>query len=158
MKWASARRVIPTYEPTHSLTILQTLQAIAFSAHLREVRFPQPFLVVCPLSVLHNWADEYRKFAPDVSSIISVILHIVSTLLRSQYAFIMDLPKKELFFAETFCAPILSLPHRRTEMMNLKSRSKLIQEEVEVEAREEDARAFVDLLPREAMLGMTKMS
>ncbi|KAE9402335.1 hypothetical protein BT96DRAFT_974382 [Gymnopus androsaceus JB14] len=44
----------------------KTLQAIAFSAHLREVRFVQPFLVVCPLSVLHNWAEEYRKFAPDI--------------------------------------------------------------------------------------------
>ena len=43
----------------------QTLQTIAFHAFLRE-RSPAPFLVVCPLSVLHNWAAEFNKFAPDV--------------------------------------------------------------------------------------------
>jgi len=46
----------------------QTLQTIAFSAYLREHENNRPFLVVCPLSVLHNWVDEYAKFAPDVSN------------------------------------------------------------------------------------------
>ena len=45
----------------------QTLQTIAFSAYLREQDNARPFLVVCPLSVLHNWVDEYAKFAPEVS-------------------------------------------------------------------------------------------
>ena len=45
----------------------QTLQTIAFSAYLREHDNIRPFMVVCPLSVLHNWVDEYAKFAPDVS-------------------------------------------------------------------------------------------
>ena len=47
----------------------QTLQTIAFSAYLREQDSlnARPFLVVCPLSVLHNWVDEYAKFAPEVS-------------------------------------------------------------------------------------------
>ncbi|KAJ7463272.1 P-loop containing nucleoside triphosphate hydrolase protein [Mycena latifolia] len=44
----------------------KTLQTIAFSAHLRELGFSRPFLIVCPLSVLHNWAEEYRKFAPKI--------------------------------------------------------------------------------------------
>ncbi|KAJ4482453.1 SNF2 family DNA-dependent ATPase [Lentinula aciculospora] len=44
----------------------KTLQTIAFSAHLRELGFAKPFLIVCPLSVLHNWIDEYTKFAPDI--------------------------------------------------------------------------------------------
>ncbi|KAJ3996635.1 SNF2-family ATP dependent chromatin remodeling factor snf21 [Lentinula boryana] len=44
----------------------KTLQTIAFSAHLREFGFARPFLIVCPLSVLHNWIDEYTKFAPDI--------------------------------------------------------------------------------------------
>ena len=44
----------------------KTLQTIAFSAYLREHQNFKPFLVVCPLSVLHNWVDEYKKFAPDV--------------------------------------------------------------------------------------------
>ena len=26
-----------------------------------------PFLVVCPLSVLHNWEQEYAKFSPEVN-------------------------------------------------------------------------------------------
>ncbi len=46
--------------------IQQTLQTIAFHAYLRE-RSPAPFLVVCPLSVLNNWADEFKKFAPEAS-------------------------------------------------------------------------------------------
>ncbi|KAF8881674.1 SNF2 family N-terminal domain-containing protein [Gymnopilus junonius] len=44
----------------------RTLQAISFSAYLREHGNYKPFLVVCPLSVLHNWYDEYKKFAPDI--------------------------------------------------------------------------------------------
>ncbi|KAJ7703516.1 SNF2 family N-terminal domain-containing protein [Mycena rosella] len=48
----------------------KTLQTIAFSAHLRELRFSRPFLIVCPLSVLHNWADEYAKFAPGIPVVI----------------------------------------------------------------------------------------
>jgi SNF2 family DNA or RNA helicase len=45
---------------------LQTIQTIAFIAHLR-VRVEAPFLVVCPLSVLHNWIDEFTRFAPEVT-------------------------------------------------------------------------------------------
>ncbi|KAF5376438.1 hypothetical protein D9615_008658 [Tricholomella constricta] len=44
----------------------RTLQTIAFSAYLREHHNSTPFLVVCPLSVLHNWLDEYQKFAPAI--------------------------------------------------------------------------------------------
>ncbi|OBZ72923.1 hypothetical protein A0H81_06800 [Grifola frondosa] len=36
----------------------KTLQAIAFHAFLRE-RTPAPFMVVCPLSVLQNWVDDF---------------------------------------------------------------------------------------------------
>ncbi|KAI0033219.1 SNF2 family N-terminal domain-containing protein, partial [Vararia minispora EC-137] len=43
----------------------KTIQTIAFIAYLRA-RIEAPFLVVCPLSVLHNWASEFEKFAPDV--------------------------------------------------------------------------------------------
>ncbi|KAJ7723039.1 SNF2 family N-terminal domain-containing protein [Mycena metata] len=42
----------------------KTLQTIAFCAHLRhERRSTRPFLVVCPLSVLHNWVEEFKRFA-----------------------------------------------------------------------------------------------
>ncbi|TDL18206.1 hypothetical protein BD410DRAFT_793521 [Rickenella mellea] len=43
----------------------KTLQTIAFHAYLREKTF-SPFLIVCPLSVLHNWVDEFAKFAPSI--------------------------------------------------------------------------------------------
>ncbi|EIN06874.1 hypothetical protein PUNSTDRAFT_90611 [Punctularia strigosozonata HHB-11173 SS5] len=43
----------------------KTLQTIAFAAFLRE-HMVAPFLVVCPLSVLHNWGEEFKKFAPDI--------------------------------------------------------------------------------------------
>ncbi|KAF9552389.1 SNF2 family DNA-dependent ATPase [Agrocybe pediades] len=44
----------------------KTLQTISFSAYLREHQNFRPFLIVCPLSVLHNWVDEYGKFAPQI--------------------------------------------------------------------------------------------
>ncbi|KAJ7906777.1 SNF2 family DNA-dependent ATPase, partial [Mycena leptocephala] len=43
----------------------KTLQTIAFAAHLRATG-TRPFLVVCPLSVLHNWVEEFRRFAPGI--------------------------------------------------------------------------------------------
>lgn len=43
----------------------KTIQTIAFIAYLR-VRVEAPFLVVCPLSVLHNWIDEFERFAPEI--------------------------------------------------------------------------------------------
>ncbi|CAL1702831.1 unnamed protein product [Somion occarium] len=43
----------------------KTLETIAFHAWLRE-RSSAPFMVVCPLSVLHNWAEEFKKFAPEI--------------------------------------------------------------------------------------------
>jgi ATP-dependent DNA helicase len=49
----------------------KTLQTIAFAAHLRATG-TRPFLVVCPLSVLHNWVEEFRRFAPGVSVFFSL--------------------------------------------------------------------------------------
>ncbi|KAF7349706.1 SNF2 family DNA-dependent ATPase [Mycena sanguinolenta] len=43
----------------------KTLQTIAFAAHLRA-KCTRPFLVVCPLSVLHNWCEEFKRFAPAI--------------------------------------------------------------------------------------------
>ncbi|KZT30225.1 hypothetical protein NEOLEDRAFT_1084033 [Neolentinus lepideus HHB14362 ss-1] len=43
----------------------KTLQTIAFSAYIRD-KINGPFLVVCPLSVLHNWVAEYQRFAPGI--------------------------------------------------------------------------------------------
>lgn len=65
------------------LTAAQTLQTIAFSAYLRG-RMRNPFLVVCPLSVLHNWKQEYTKFSPQVSYCIflSLCLTFVDSCLR----------------------------------------------------------------------------
>ncbi|KAG6331467.1 hypothetical protein ID866_7620 [Astraeus odoratus] len=44
----------------------KTLQTIAFNAHLRELGHYRPFLIVCPLSVIHNWIEEFRRFAPSI--------------------------------------------------------------------------------------------
>ncbi|KAI0370750.1 hypothetical protein BV20DRAFT_966264 [Pilatotrama ljubarskyi] len=43
----------------------KTIQTIAFHAFLRE-RTVAPFMVVCPLAVLDNWAREFQRFAPDI--------------------------------------------------------------------------------------------
>lgn len=47
----------------------KTVQSIALLAHLVEMGVPGPFLVVAPLSTLHNWCNEIRAFAPQVSSV-----------------------------------------------------------------------------------------
>ncbi|KAL4065609.1 SNF2 family N-terminal domain-containing protein [Scleroderma yunnanense] len=44
----------------------KTLQTIAFNAHLRELGHFRPFLIVCPLSVIHNWIEEFHRFAPAI--------------------------------------------------------------------------------------------
>ncbi|KAJ1720320.1 putative ATPase [Coemansia erecta] len=43
----------------------KTLQTIAFLSFLRERRVWGPFLVLCPLSTLSNWASEFFRFTPD---------------------------------------------------------------------------------------------
>lgn len=44
----------------------KTLQTIAFLAHLKDKGIWGPYLIVCPLSVLHNWISEFEKFAPSI--------------------------------------------------------------------------------------------
>ncbi|KAL1741098.1 SNF2 family N-terminal domain-containing protein [Schizophyllum fasciatum] len=44
----------------------KTLQTIAFNAYIRELKHSKHFLIVCPLSVLHNWVAEFEKFAPGI--------------------------------------------------------------------------------------------
>ncbi|KAJ7464277.1 SNF2 family N-terminal domain-containing protein [Mycena galericulata] len=44
----------------------KTLQTIAFTAYLRARNFSRPIMIVCPLSVLHNWKEEYERFAPGI--------------------------------------------------------------------------------------------
>ncbi|KAJ1732022.1 putative ATPase [Coemansia biformis] len=43
----------------------KTLQTIAFLCFLRERQVWGPFLVLCPLSTLSNWASEFYRFAPE---------------------------------------------------------------------------------------------
>ncbi|KAJ7465339.1 hypothetical protein B0H11DRAFT_2307927 [Mycena galericulata] len=44
----------------------KTLQTIVFTAYLCARNFSRPIMVVCPLSVLHNWKEEYERFAPGI--------------------------------------------------------------------------------------------
>ncbi|WP_236647356.1 DEAD/DEAH box helicase [Micromonospora sicca] len=45
----------------------KTLQALALICHVRELGGARaPFLVVAPASVVHNWASEADRFAPDL--------------------------------------------------------------------------------------------
>lgn len=47
----------------------QTLQTIAFLAHLKSKHQYGPYLVVCPASVLRNWIDEVERFAPQMRAL-----------------------------------------------------------------------------------------
>ncbi|KDQ10834.1 hypothetical protein BOTBODRAFT_35944 [Botryobasidium botryosum FD-172 SS1] len=44
----------------------QTLQTISFLAYLQSRGIWGPFLIVCPLSVLHNWVSEFERFTPTI--------------------------------------------------------------------------------------------
>lgn len=44
----------------------KTIQVIALIAHLKEVGYPGPHLVVVPSSTLENWLREFEKFAPEI--------------------------------------------------------------------------------------------
>ncbi|KAJ2785852.1 putative ATPase [Coemansia javaensis] len=43
----------------------KTLQTIAFLCFLRERQVWGPFLILCPLSTLSNWASEFYRFTPE---------------------------------------------------------------------------------------------
>ncbi|GIQ85586.1 hypothetical protein KIPB_007278, partial [Kipferlia bialata] len=46
----------------------KTIQTIALFSYLYEVkRIPGPFLVVCPLSVLDNWREEFFRWCPTLT-------------------------------------------------------------------------------------------
>jgi ATP-dependent DNA helicase len=42
----------------------KTIQIISLVAHLREMEFYGPFLIVAPLSTLSNWIEEFEKWVP----------------------------------------------------------------------------------------------
>lgn len=48
----------------------KTVQSIAMLAHLTEQGVPGPFMVVGPLSTLHNWYSEFKKWAPAIDAVI----------------------------------------------------------------------------------------
>lgn len=48
----------------------KTLQVISLICNLIERGIEGPFLVIAPLSTINNWVAEFRKFAPNVSSIV----------------------------------------------------------------------------------------
>jgi SNF2 family DNA or RNA helicase len=44
----------------------KTAQCIALFALLKEIDLIDgPFLIVCPLSLIHNWTQEFEKFCPE---------------------------------------------------------------------------------------------
>lgn len=45
----------------------KTLQTIAFFAHLINVGTNGPFLIVAPLSTIHNWKAEFDKFTKGIN-------------------------------------------------------------------------------------------
>ena len=55
----------------------KTIQTIAFLAYLREVEYLRKVhLIVCPLSVVHNWKNEFAKWFPDCKvGILSAVKH-----------------------------------------------------------------------------------
>ena len=48
----------------------KTIQSIAMLAHLHQSGVTGPFMVVGPLSTLHNWANEFKKWTPSIDAMI----------------------------------------------------------------------------------------
>ena len=48
----------------------KTLQTICFLAHQLKKNPVEKHLIICPSSLLYNWEQELKKFAPDLSSIV----------------------------------------------------------------------------------------
>lgn len=48
----------------------KTVQSVALLAHLKEHNVAGPFMVVGPLSTLHNWKNEFAKWAPSMDAVI----------------------------------------------------------------------------------------
>jgi len=45
----------------------KTIQAISLMAHIAEAKGTWgPFLVVVPVTTLHNWQNELKKFCPSL--------------------------------------------------------------------------------------------
>ena len=48
----------------------KTVQSISMLAHLHSQGVHGPFMVVGPLSTLHNWLNEFKKWTPDIHAVI----------------------------------------------------------------------------------------
>ncbi|KAK3777842.1 hypothetical protein RRG08_038090 [Elysia crispata] len=48
----------------------KTVQCVAILAHLVYMGIPGPFLVCAPLSTIPNWFAEFRRFAPEVPTVL----------------------------------------------------------------------------------------
>ena len=49
----------------------KTLQTLSFLAALKDAGLPGPHLVVTPLAVVQNWANELRRFTPQVTWVLT---------------------------------------------------------------------------------------
>lgn len=47
----------------------KTLQTLVLLQHAKDEHGPKPSLIVCPTSVVYNWASEARRFTPDLNVI-----------------------------------------------------------------------------------------
>jgi len=63
----------------------KTVQSIAMLAHLVEQKVSGAFMVVGPLSTLHNWSNEFKKWAPSMDTIIYHGSKQERTALRGAY-------------------------------------------------------------------------
>ncbi|KAI9739342.1 MAG: hypothetical protein M1834_007555 [Cirrosporium novae-zelandiae] len=48
----------------------KTVQTISLIAFLREKGIPGPYLIAAPLSTLSNWVDEFKRWTPDIPTVL----------------------------------------------------------------------------------------
>ncbi len=95
----------------------KTLQTICYIAHLAENRSQGNILIICPASLVYNWQNEIRKFAPDISTVVyhgstreeSLFDHEGVQVIISTYGTIRS--DEEFILTQHFTAVILDESH-----------------------------------------------
>ena len=95
----------------------KTLQTICYLAYLAESRLQGNILIICPASLVYNWQNEIRKFAPGLNAIVyhgitreeTIFEHEGIQIIISTYGTIRS--DEEFMLTQSFVAVILDESH-----------------------------------------------
>lgn len=89
----------------------KTIQAISIIAFLKEKNVSGPFLVVCPLSTVANWVNEFARWAPSIKTVLYHGSKAERSELRREHMNIKD--QKEMDFPVVCTSYDISMNDRK---------------------------------------------